>query len=192
MNFGILMVQGLINSFGATVMAAYAAAVKIASLAYTPSHEFGSAYSIFISQNLGAGKNERIKKGTKGAFIIGTFSVLVSILIFIFSSSLMGFFVAADETDVIRIGVGYLHTEGSFYIGIGILFLLYGYCRGIRRPEWSIILTVISLGTRVLLSYTLAPFFGEKAVWWSIVTGWLPADALGLYAIRKVQYKEGE
>lgn len=193
MNFGILMVQGLINSFGATVMAAYAAAVKIDTIAYTPSQEFGSAYSIFISQNLGAGKNERIKKGTKGAFIItGAFSLLVSILIFIFSSSLMGFFVEAAETDVIRIGVEYLRTEGSFYIGIGILFLLYGYYRGIERPEWSIILTVISLGTRVLLSYTLAPFLGEKAVWWSIVTGWLLADTAGLCAIRKVQYKEGE
>ena len=54
-------------------------------------------------------------------------------------------------------GVGYLRIEGAFYCGIGILFLLYGYYRGVNRPEMSLVLTVISLGTRVLLAYLLAP-----------------------------------
>ena len=188
MNFGILMVQGLINSFGATVMASYAAAVKIDTLAYTPNQEFGSAYSIFISQNLGGGKMDRIKKGTKGAFVVSIlFSLVISLVIYIFAPTLMSFFVSVEETEVIRIGVEYLRIEGVFYLGIGILFLLYGYYRGIGRPEWSIILTVFSLGTRVLLAYTLSPVFGEKAIWWSVVIGWFLADAVGLIAIKKVR-----
>ena len=65
MNFGILMVQGLVNSFGPVVMAAFAAAVKIDSFAYLPVQDFGNAYSTFIAQNYGAGNRERIKKGTK-------------------------------------------------------------------------------------------------------------------------------
>ena len=55
MNFGILTVQGLVNSFGTAVMAAFAAAVKIDSFAYMPAQEFANAFSIFISQNRGAG-----------------------------------------------------------------------------------------------------------------------------------------
>ena len=62
MNFGILMVQGLVNSFGTVVMAAFAAAVKIDSFAYMPVQDFGNAFSTFIAQNFGAGEKERIKK----------------------------------------------------------------------------------------------------------------------------------
>lgn len=64
MNFGILMIQGLVNSFGPAVMSAFAAAVKADSLAYMPAQEFGSAYSLFISQNYGAGQAGRIKRRT--------------------------------------------------------------------------------------------------------------------------------
>lgn len=193
MNFGILMIQGLVNSFGAVVMASFAAAVKIDTLAYTPSQEFGSAYSIFISQNLGGGKMERIRKGTKAAVLISSvFSLTASAVIWAAAPALMTLFVSADETEIIRTGSIYLRTEGAFYIGIGILFLLYGYYRGIGRPEWSIVLTVISLGTRVLLSYALAPRYGETIIWWSIVIGWILADIIGLAAIRKVRIKEKE
>ena len=78
MNFGILMVQGLVNSFGPVVMAAFAAAVKIDSFAYLPVQDFGNAYSTFIAQNYGAGNRERIKKGTKQAFAL---SILFCIFI---------------------------------------------------------------------------------------------------------------
>ena len=63
MNFGILMVQGLVNSFGTVVMAAFAAAVKIDSFAYMPVQEFGNAFSTFIAQNFGARKGDRIRRG---------------------------------------------------------------------------------------------------------------------------------
>ena len=65
MNFGILMVQGLVNSFGPSVMAAFAAAVKIDSFAYMPVQDFGNAFSTFIAQNYGAKKEDRIRAGIK-------------------------------------------------------------------------------------------------------------------------------
>ena len=67
MNFGILMVQGLVNSFGPVIMAAFAAAVKIDSFAYMPVQDFGNAFSTFIAQNYGAGEKERIRKGIRSA-----------------------------------------------------------------------------------------------------------------------------
>ena len=69
----------------------------------------------------------------------------------------MMLFVRPEETAIISVGVGYLRVEGAFYCGIGILFLLYGYYRGINRPEMSLVLTVISLGTRVLFGLSAGP-----------------------------------
>ncbi len=183
MNFGILMVQGLVNSFGPAVMAAFAAAVKIDTFAYMPAQEFGNAYSIFISQNYGAGKKERISQGTKGAFLVSSvFCGVVSALVFLLARCLMMIFVKEEEWKIIEIGMGYLRIEGAFYIGIGILFLLYGYFRGINRPGISLVLTGISLGTRVFLAYLLAaiPQIGVLGIWWAIPIGWALADGVGI------------
>lgn len=188
MNFGILMIQGLVNSFGTAVMAAFAAAVKIDSFAYMPAQEFGNAFSLFISQNHGGGKQDRVREGLRKAVKISSvFCLGVSVIIFILAPCLMQIFVRAEETDIISIGVGYLRIEGSFYIGIGILFLLYGFYRGIEKPEMALILTVISLGTRVLLAYVLSPvpFIGVKGIWWAVPIGWVLADITGIIFIRK-------
>ncbi len=194
MNFGILMIQCLVNSFGATVMAAFAAAVKIDSFAYMPAQEFGNAFSLFISQNYGGGKRERVQEGIRKAIQVSVvFCLVISILIFFFAPFLMQIFVKDTETAIIQTGVGYLRVEGSFYCGIGMLFLLYGYFRGVEKPEMSLILTVISLGTRVLLAYLLAPLpaIGVWGIWWAIPIGWILADVTGLLCVKKEQRKNG-
>lgn len=196
MNFGILMIQGLVNSFGTAVMAAFAAAVKIDSFAYMPAQEFANAFSIFISQNRGAKKEKRVQRGVQSAVSVSAmFCIGVSVLIFIGARYLMMAFIDGSEEEIIRIGVQYLHIEGVFYCGIGVLFLWYGYYRAIGRPEMSVVLTIISLGTRVALSYTLAPVksIGVIAIWWSIPIGWLLADVTGyvyLWYINRKEYKK--
>ena len=192
MNLGILMVQGLVNSFGATVMAAFAAAVKIDAFAYMPVQDFGNAFSTFIAQNYGAGQRERIRAGLKGAVIASvTFSVAVSALVCLFAQPLMGLFVEAGEAAIIAEGVRYLRIEGAFYCGIGCLFLLYGLYRALGRPGMSVMLTVISLGTRVALAYALSaiPALGVTGIWWSVPIGWALADATGFlyYFLRQNQ-----
>ena len=170
MNFGILMVQGLVNSFGATTMAAFAAAVKIDTFAYLPVQDFGNAYSTFVAQNYGVKDYGRIQKGTKEAFAISiVFSIIISILVCMFAASLMEIFVKAQETAVIACGVQYLRIEGSFYCGIGCLFLLYGYYRAINKAQMSVVLTVISLGLRVVLAYILSVPLKAPGIWVEIV-----------------------
>ena len=183
MNLGILAVQGLVNSFGTTIMAAFAAAVKIDAFAYLPVQDFGNAFSIFIAQNFGAKQNDRIRKGIRAALITSvSFSLAVSLLVFVFAGPLMRLFIDAGETAVISEGVRYLRIEGAFYALIGILFLLYGLYRALGRPGMSVILTILSLGTRVALAYALSaiPFFGVVGIWWSVPIGWFLADALGI------------
>lgn len=190
MNLGILMVQGLVNSFGPVIMAAFAAAVKIDAFAYMPVQDFGNAFSTFIAQNYGAQKEERIRAGLKGAVCASAvFCVVVSALVCLFAQPLMALFVEAGETEIIREGVRYLRIEGVFYCGIGCLFLLYGLYRALGKPGMSVVLTVVSLGTRVALAYLLSavPAIGVVGIWWSVPIGWLLADMVGLgyYVLRK-------
>ena len=196
MNFGILMVQGLVNSFGTVVMAAFATAVKIDSFAYMPVQDFGNAFSTFIAQNYGAGKKDRIKKGIKSAVIVAVlFSLTVSAVVFCFARELMMIFVKASETEILQVGVGYLRIEGAFYCGIGCLFLLYGLYRAMGRPGMSVVLTVISLGTRVILAYTLSsvPWIGVTGIWAAVPIGWFLADAVGfLYYWRSQKQQKSQ
>lgn len=189
MNLGILMVQGLVNSFGPAIMAAFAAAVKIDAFAYMPVQDFGNAFSTFIAQNYGAKEEQRIKSGLKGAVICSMgFCIVISAAVCIFARPLMEIFVDAGEALIIQEGVRYLRIEGVFYVGIGCLFLLYGLYRALGRPGMSVALTVISLGTRVLLAYLLSavPSVGVVGIWWAIPIGWFLADAAGIvYYIRK-------
>lgn len=188
MNFGILMIQGLVNSFGTVTMAAFAVAVKIDTLAYMPAQEFGNAFSLFVSQNFGARKYERIRKASGMAVKVSvSFCLVISVIVWIFAAPLVEIFLTDPQPAIVSAGVNYLHIEGVFYWGIGCLFLLYGLYRGMEKPVMSLVLTVISLGTRVVLAYLLAPMpqFGVNAIWWAIPVGWILADLTGfVYYLR--------
>lgn len=190
MNLGILMVQGVVNSFGPTVMAAFAAAVKIDAFAYMPVQDFGNAFSTFIAQNYGARKETRIRAGLRGAVTAALiFCIAVSLMVDIFARPLMLLFVNAEETAIVAEGVRYLQIEGTFYCGIGCLFLLYGLYRGLGRPGMSVVLTIFSLGTRVVLAYALSaiPAIGVVGIWWSVPIGWFLADAIGFACYARMQ-----
>lgn len=180
MNFGILLIQRLVDSFGAVTMAAFAAAVKIDTFAYLPVQDFGNAFSTFVAQNYGAGKTSRLREGLKKATILSaSFSLVISALVFNFAKPLMCIFIKANEKEVLASGIGYLRIEGAFYVGIGCLFLLYGFYRAVKRPGMSVILTIVSLGIRVILAYALAGPIGEIGIWIAIPIGWLLADLIG-------------
>ena len=190
MNLGILMVQGLVNSFGSVVMAAFAAAVKIDAFAYMPLQDFGNAFSTFIAQNYGAKKEERIRQGIRsGVLCVTLFSLTVSALVIFYAKPLLLLFIKPEETAVLSVGMHYLRTVGIFYLGIGVLFMLYGLYRAINRPGMSLVLTIISLGSRVLLAYLLSPIpaIGVSGIWWAIPIGWFLADVAGIicYVFRK-------
>lgn len=194
MNFGILMIQGLVNSFGTVIMAAFAVAVKIDTLAYMPAQEFGNAFSLFVSQNFGAKKHDRIRKASGMAVKVSVgFCLVISVIVWIFAAPLVEIFLTDPQPAIVSAGVNYLHIEGAFYWGIGCLFLLYGLYRGIEKPVMSLILTILSLGTRVALAYLLAPRpqFGVNAIWWAIPVGWILADLTGYIYYLKIRKNLG-
>lgn len=184
MNFGILMIQSLVNSFGVPVMAAFAAGVKIDAFAYSPAQDFGNGFATFVAQNAGAGKKDRVRRGFHQACVMSlSFCAAVSALVALLARPLLTLFIDPSQDEVIRIGMHYLRTEGLCYVGIGMLFLLYATYRGLERAGMSVVLTVVSLGLRVALAYAFAPSLGLDAIWWAIPIGWLAADVVGLMAL---------
>ena len=173
-------------------MAAFAAAVKIDSFAYMPVQDFGNAFSTYVAQNYGAGQTDRIRKGIRSAGLCSAaFCIVISVLVCAFAAPLMGIFIDPVETAILAAGVHYLHIEGACYLGIGILFLLYGYYRAVNQPQMSVVLTIASLGTRVALAYLLsATPLGVTGIWLSVPIGWALADAIGIgYYLKKRRAK---
>lgn len=192
MNLGIVLIQGLVNTFGTSLMAAFAAGVKIDAFAYMPVQDFGNAFSTFAAQNTGAGKPQRVREGLRSALLLSAvFSIAVSAAVFLFARPLIGLFIDGGNAEVIGMGAAYLRIEGVFYVLIGFLFLLYGLYRGVGRAGMSVVLTVVSLGSRVLIAYSFAPVIGYTAIFWAIPIGWLLADALGFVVWMKMQRNKG-
>lgn len=192
--FILMFGWGVAGAASATVLAQYvAAAVKIDSFAYSPVQDFGNAFSTYVAQNYGAEKKERIWQGMKKAvFLVFLFCIFISLLINLFAGRLMSLFIDADKTEILSVGIGYLRIEASCYFGIGLLFLFYGFYRGIKLPQMSLILTVLSLGSRVLLAYMLSavPQIGVTGIWLAVPIGWGLADLAGggYYLYRKKKY----
>lgn len=131
--------------------------------------------------------------GTDALGAVGSaFCVIISLAVCLFAEPLMKIFIDSKETAVIAFGAEYLKIEGAFYIGIGILFLLYGYFRAVEKPEISVVLTVASLGTRVALAYALSalPILGVHGIWMSVPIGWAIADLVGIMLYIKGRKKQ--
>lgn len=155
-----------------------------------PVQDFGNAFSTFIAQNYGAGKKDRIREGIRKSLLsVLIFCLVISGLVFGFSDKLMEIFIDKTNTEVIKVGVDYLRIVSLFYFGIGLLFMFYGFYRAVNKPRMSIVLTVISLGTRVLLAYILSalPAIGVKGIWVAIPIGWILADLAGSYYYFKIR-----
>lgn len=190
MTFGMVCVQGIVNTFGPDTIAAFTAASKIDSIAYLPVQDFGNAFSTYIAQNKGAKDTFRILKGVKSATrTIILFCGVTSTIIFINSRHLMKIFVNAEDINVINLGVEYLTIISVFYMLIGFLFMFYGFFRGIGALNVSLILTIISLGTRVFMAYNLSkvPQIGQRGIWWSVPIGWALADSVGFIIYKRMR-----
>ena len=193
MNFGALTIQGLVNSFGSDIMASFAAVSKIDTFAFLPISELSNAYSIFISQNIGANNKQRIVEGKKISFLTGIiFGIALGIVVNIFAKNLMLIFVNTSETNIINEGIKYISIVGSSYVFICILNLYYGHYRGLELSWISFILSIVSLGMRNLISYSFAKTtaLGVFVIYMSIPIGWLLADITG-YIIDRIIRKRG-
>ncbi len=186
-SFGMMLIQGLVNTFGSTVMAAFAACSKIDAVANAPLQDLGNSFSTYTAQNEGAGQTLRIREGFRvTSKIIITLSAIISFIAFVFAPHLIKIFVSKEATGVIAVGVSYLRFVSLFYVFLGFIVMFYGFFRGLGAIKISILMTIVSQGLRVLLAYSFAPTLGFSGIGGAIVIGWFLSDLLGFYMYKKV------
>ena len=185
-----MILTRMVSGFGDGAIAVQRVGGQIESLSWNTADGFGSALNAFMGQNYGAGKKDRIRAGIRSAVTVSVlFCLFISFVVCVFAKPLLLIFVQPHETEILKVGMSYLRIEGAFYCGIGCLFLLYGLYRAVRRPGMSVVLTVISLGTRVILAYVLSavPSIGVTGIWAAVPIGWFLADLAGfVYYKRKL------
>ncbi|MFP4447445.1 MAG: MATE family efflux transporter, partial [Bacteroidales bacterium] len=132
-----------------------------------------AALSTFVGQNLGAGKDSRVKTGYIATLKMSSvISVIVTTVVLLFGAFIMGLF-TQDEV-VIEVGVQYLKIVGSFYLIFSMMFVTNGVLRGAGATVVPMITTIFSLwGVRIPGAYFLSERFGEVGIWWSIPIGWV-------------------
>lgn len=171
---GAVFVQGAVNPLGIDSIAAFNSGSRIDGFILTPGDSMGAALTTFISQNRGAGKDERILKGFKSALTMSLlYCVATAILIFIFSGSIMKIFIESSETEAIFLGRTYLKTIAFFYILTALCNTLQGFFRGFGRMDVTLIATFIQIPIRVVLSYMLTKYMGISGVAVGMGIGWI-------------------
>ncbi|WP_246963266.1 MATE family efflux transporter [Clostridioides difficile] len=185
-SIGNMALQFLVNSYGTSAMAAFGAGLRIENFISLPIMNLGSAVSTFVAQNIGAGENERVKKGIRESIKMTlVLAVIVIALILLFRENLIALF--NTDKDVIKIGSSYLFIIGPFFLFIGTSFVLSSAMKGAGDSMFALISSIVSLWLgRLPASYMLSRFFGTNGIWMGIPFGW----TLGLI-VTVIYYNKG-
>jgi len=185
-SLGMMLIQGLVNSYGANVMAAYATAAKIESFVQMPLQNIGMAVSTYTAQNTGAGNLERVKKGIVSAIkIVAVFTLAMTALMLTFSKYLILIFIDKAETEVVSIGVEYLNLVAVFYIFLGFIHIFVNFLRGTGYVLFPMINTISELSFRVIIAYSFAFFMGYHGIFWGRPLSFMLSAGCLIYAYRK-------
>jgi putative MATE family efflux protein len=188
-SLGMVAISGIVNLYGTSVIAAYGVAMRIASFASMPAMNFGAALSTFVGQNIGANKIERVKKGLIATLVMTSIiSVIIMVIVLLFSKSLMGFFIA--DADVIREGSRYLIITSCFYVLLSAMFVISGVLRGAGDTIIPMFITLFSLWViRIPIAYFFSKHFGVVGIWWSEPTSWFVGATLSFLYFKLGKWK---
>ena len=187
-SIGNIFVQGLINSFGSSVIAGYSAAVKLNTFAITSFTTLGNGISNFTAQNLGAGKIDRVKAGSRSGMKLGLVLALPFLLAYFgFGSQMMSLFMEEGGGLAMETGVEFLRIVSPFYVIIAMKLASDGMLRGSGSMKEFMVATFSDLILRVALAFVLAKALGGViGVWLSWPIGWIVGTVLSLYYNRMV------
>lgn len=171
---GKIFVQGAVNLLGTPGIAAYTATMRVESLANSLGTSMGSALSVFVSQNHGAGKAQREKDGFRqGMGLAVVMAVVLSSLMYTLAKPSMGWFLNAAETQAIAYGASYMRMISIFYLLCFTGNTFVGFFRGVGRMHVLLIGTTLHITIRAILSHLLVGSMGLQAVALATGIGWL-------------------
>lgn len=190
---GNIFIQSLVNGFGSPVIAGYSAAIKINTFAVTCFGTLGNAVSSFTAQNIGAGNNDRAKKGLRAGLVMG---LLIAVPFFLFcffkGDFLIQLFMSEESAMALDTGMKFLNIVAPFYFVVCLKSVTDGLLRGSGAMASFMIATFSDLILRVALGYILSVPFGSTGIWMSWPVGWAIGTALSLAFYAKGVWKVKE
>ena len=168
-SIGMMLVQSVVNSFGAESLAGFSAGMRIESICIVPMAAVGNAISSYTAQNIGAGQLKRVSKGyVQANKMVIFFGVVICVILELFPTQFITLFLGADGSQVaIATGYGYLVFMGFFFFMIGFKMAADGVLRGAGDMKLFTIANLVNLSIRVIMAMTLAPRFGIAWVWYA-------------------------
>lgn len=188
-SIGMMLVQSVVNSFGAEALAGFSAGMRIEGICIVPMAAMGNVISSYTAQNIGARRFDRVRKGYHTGYgIIAGFAVLLCLWLELFYEPLIKMFLGEEGTTLaMSTGIEYLRFIGWFFVLIGMKMITDGVLRGSGDMKMFTVANMVNLGIRVVLAMTLAPRFGVRMVWIAVPIGWLAN-----YLISFAEYRTGK
>ena len=173
---GSMVMQSANNGLGSVYVSGFTAGMRIKQFAMCPFDAIATAVSTFCSQNLGAGKPERIKKGLRDGIITGVlYGLFAGTILILFGGILSRMFISADETEVLAASAKYLFCLGFFYWALGILNVCRMTVQGIGYPGRAILSGVVEMVARIATSKIFVPLYGFTAICFADQSAWVSA-----------------
>ena len=184
---GNIMIQSVINSFGASVMAGYSAAVKLNNLVITSFTTIGNGISNFSAQNLGASKYGRIREGFRaGLKMVWCLCIPFCILYIAFGRYFLLLFMEKSSAGALTVGMQFLWILSPFYFVISAKLVADGILRGVSAMRQFMIGTFTDLILRVVLAFVLSDWTNSAlGIWCAWPIGWSIAMVLSVTFYRK-------
>lgn len=190
-SIGNIFIQGLVNSYGSSVIAGYSAAIKLNTFAITSYTTLGNGMSNFTAQNLGAGLTERVRKGFRAGIQLAMIvAVPFFAAYFLFGRYMVSLFMTQESTLALETGVEFLKITAPFYFVVALKLMADGVLRGAGAMKQFMTATFTDLVLRVVLAFVLAGTFNVTGIWLSWPIGWVAATILSLAFYRKGSWKK--
>lgn len=188
-SIGNIIIQSVINEFGAGTIAGYSAAVKLNNLVITSFTTLANGISNFTAQNLGAGKSERIRDGFKaGLKMVWVISIPLVLLYFFAGKQLLYLFLDNPTNTAIHTGIMFLCILSPFYFVVSTKLVADGILRGAGLMSRFMITTFTDLILRVVLAIILSKQFGSTGIWCAWPIGWSIATTLSVIFYKKAKF----
>ena len=187
-SIGMMIVQAVVNPFGTQALAGYSATMRVENVFSLIFVSIGNAVSPYVSQNLGAKKIERIKKGYHAALVLDVcFAVLAFIVIETLHTQISSLFLGKDGTALAyQVSEGYMKWLGYFFIFMGIKMATDGVLRGLGIMRPFLIANMVNLAIRLSVALICAPRFGIIFVWLAVPAGWFANFLISYAALRRL------
>ena len=186
-SIGMMIVQAVVNPFGTQALAGYSATMRVENVFSLMFVSIGNAVSPYVSQNLGAKKTDRIRKGYRAALLLDVcFAVLAFVVIETLHTQISALFLGKDGTALAyEVSAGYMKWLGYFFIFMGIKMATDGVLRGLGIMKPFLIANMVNLAIRMSVALIFAPRFGIAFVWLAVPAGWLANFLISYAALRK-------